>query len=266
MAEGDPHATQQDVASGIAAELRNAGFDDVTEVGQGGFGVVYRCTQPSLDRTVAVKVLTSDLDPDNVERFVREQRAMGRLSDHPHIVTILEVGTTATGRPFIVMPYHAKDSLEALIRRHGPLDWNEAVSIGVKLAGALEAAHNVGILHRDVKPGNILLSDYGEPQLTDFGIARIAGGFQTTTGVITGSPAFTAPEVLEGATPMPQSDVYSLGATLFCAMTGHAAFERRSGEKVVAQFLRITSQPIPDLRRAGAAPRCCGRHRTRHGA
>ena len=251
MAEGDPHVTQQNLVSGMAAELRSAGFDDVTEVGHGGFGVVYRCTQPSLDRTVAVKVLTSDLDPDNVERFVREQRAMGRLSDHPHIVTILEVGTTATGRPFIVMPYHAKDSLEALIRRHGPLDWREAVSIGVKLAGALEAAHDVGILHRDVKPGNILLSDYGEPQLTDFGIARIAGGFQTTAGVITGSPAFTAPEVLEGATPTPQSDVYSLGATLFCAMTGHAAFERRSGEKVVAQFLRITSQPIPDLREQG---------------
>jgi serine/threonine-protein kinase PknK len=251
MAEGDPHATQQDLISDIPAELRNAGFDDVAEVGHGGFGVVYRCTQPSLDRTVAVKVLTSGLDPENLERFLREQRAMGRLSGHPNIVTILEVGTTSRGRPFIVMPYHAKDSLEALIRRHGPLDWDEAVSLGVKLAGALAAAHNIGTLHRDVKPGNILLSDYGEPQLTDFGIARITGGFQTSTGVITGSPAFTAPEVLEGATPTPQSDIYSLGATLFCAMTGHAAFERRSGEKVVAQFLRITSQPIPDLREKG---------------
>src|SRR5271157_6313321 len=151
MAEGDPHATQQNLVSGMAAELRSAGFDDVTEVGHGGFGVVYRCTQSVLDRTVAVKVLTSDLDADNVERFVREQRAMGRLSDHPHIVTILEVGTTATGRPFIVMPYHAKNSLEALIRRRGPLDWRETLRIGVKLAGALEAAHGAGILHRDVK-------------------------------------------------------------------------------------------------------------------
>jgi len=250
MAEADPHATQQNL-TGIAAELRSAGFDDVVEVGHGGFGVVYRCTQPALDRTVAVKVLTSHLDPDNVERFVREQRAMGKLSDHPHIVTIYEVGTTSTGRPFIVMPYYGKDSLEAVIRRHGPLGWSEAVSIGVKLAGALQAAHEVGILHRDVKPGNVLLSDYGEPQLTDFGIARMAGGFQTSTGVITGSPAYTAPEVLAGATPTPRSDVYSLGATLFCAITGHAAFERRSGERVVAQFLRITSQPIPDLREQG---------------
>ena len=102
-----------------------------------------------------------------------------------------------------------------------------------------------------MKPANILLSDYGEPELTDFGIARIAGAFQTATGVITGSPAFTAPEVLEGGAPTPASDVYSLGATLFCALTGHAAFERRSGEKVVTQFLRITSQPIPDLREQG---------------
>ena len=251
MAESDPHPPQRDPVSGVPAELRDAGFDDVDEVGRGGFGVVYRSTQPSLDRTVAIKVLTSDLDPDNLDRFLREQRAMGRLSGHPHIVTILQVGTTSSGRPFIVMPYYAKDSLEALIRRHGPLEWSEAVSIGVKLAGALEAAHLVGTLHRDVKPGNILLTDYGEPQLTDFGIARIAGGFQTSTGVITGSPAFTAPEVLEGEAPSARSDVYSLGATLFCALTGHAAFERRSGERVVAQFLRITSQPIPDLREHG---------------
>ena len=192
---------------------------------------------------------------------------MGRLSGHPtHRARFCEVGTTASGRPFIVMPYHAKDSLEALIRRHGPLDWCETLSIGVKLAGALEAAHRVGTLHRDVKPANILLTDYGEPQLTDFGIARIAGGFETATGVITGSPAFTAPEVLEGATPTPASDVYSLGATLFCALTGHAAFERRSGEQVVAQFLRITSQPIPDLRDAGPAGRRGRGHRTGDGA
>ena len=251
MANVDSHSTQRDLVPDIAAELRNAGFEGVAEIGRGGFGVVYRCAQPLLDRTVAVKVLTADLEQENLDRFLREQHAMGRLSGHPHIVTILQVGTTTRGRPFIVMPYHAKNSLEALIRRHGPLEWPETLRIGVKLAGALDAAHLAGILHRDVKPGNILLTEYGEPELTDFGIARIAGGFETATGVITGSPAFTAPEVLEGKTPTPGSDVYSLGATLFCALTGHAAFERRSGEKVIAQFLRITSQPIPDLRDSG---------------
>jgi ATP/maltotriose-dependent transcriptional regulator MalT len=251
MTDVDQHASHRDRVPDIPAELRDAGLEDAAEIGRGGFGIVYRCAQPLLDRAVAVKVLTADLDPENLDRFLREQHAMGRLSGHPNIVTILQVGTTNTGRPFIVMPYHAKNSLEALIRRHGPLEWHETLRVGVKLAGALEAAHQAGILHRDVKPGNVLLSEYGEPELTDFGIARITGGFQTATGVITGSPAFTAPEVLEGTTPTPASDVYSLGATLFCALTGHAAFERQSGEKVIAQFLRITSQPIPDLRERG---------------
>ena len=155
MADVDQHASHRDRVPDLPAELRGAGFEDAAEIGRGGFGVVYRCAQPLLDRAVAVKVLTADLDPENLDRFLREQHAMGRLSGHPNIVTILQVGTTSTGRPFIVMPYHAKNSLEALIRRHGPLDWHETVRIGVKLAGALEAAHGAGILHRDVKPGNI---------------------------------------------------------------------------------------------------------------
>lgn len=251
MTDVDPRATRRDLVPDIRAELRQEGFDEVEEIGRGGFGVVYRCTQPMLDRAVAVKVSMTDPDPDNLDRFLREQRAMGRLSGHPHIMNVLQAGVLAGGRPFIVMPYHAKDSLEVLIRRHGPLHWSETLCIGVKLAGALEAAHRAGMLHRDVKPGNILMTDYGEPQLTDFGIARIAGGFETATGVITGSPAYTAPEVLEGASPTPASDVYSLGATLFCALTGHAAFERRSGEQVIAQFLRVTSQPTADLRTQG---------------
>ena len=251
MAEADAHGMQQEQVLGIAAQLREAGFDDVEEIGRGGFGLVFRCQQPLLDRKVAVKVLSADLQADNLDRFLREQRAMGRLSGHPHIVHILQVGTTANSRPFIVMPYLGNGSLEDLIGRNGPLDWSDTLRIGVKLAGGLEAAHRADILHRDVKPANILLSDYGEPQLTDFGIARMAGGFQTGTGLITGSPAYTAPEVLAGATPTPASDVYSLGATLFSTMTGHAAFERHSGEQVIAQFVRITSQPIPDLRERG---------------
>ena len=251
MGEGDPLDTQRYPPPSPAAELGGAGFADVQEIGRGGFGVVYRCTQADLDRTVAVKVLTVELDDENKARFFREQRAMGRLTGHPNIVNILQVGATDGGRPYIVMPYHPQDSLEARVRQGGPLPLDQVLRVGVKMAGAVETAHRLGILHRDVKPANILLSEYGEPELADFGIAHISGGFETATGAVTGSPAYTAPEVLGGDPASPAADVYGLGATLFSALTGHAAFERRSGEQVVAQFLRITTQAVPDLREHG---------------
>lgn len=241
--EADPQEAER-----IAEELAALGFTEAHEIGRGGFGVVYRCVQRALDRVVAVKVLSSDLDPESRERFLREEHAMGRLSGHPNIVDILQVDVTASGLPFIVMPFATHGSLERLIHETGPLSWADTLRVGVKLAGAIESAHRTRILHRDVKPANVLLSSYGEPQLTDFGIARMPGGFRTSSSQITGSPAFTAPEVLKGADPTVRSDVYGLGATLFALLTGHAAFERQAGERVVAQFLRITTQPVPDLR------------------
>ncbi len=257
MANSDPLPTQGDMHAGVPAELVAAGFADAEEIGRGGFGVVYRCTQRALDRRVAVKVLTTGLEPDNLERFVREQVAMGKLSGHPYIVNIFQVGTTATGRPYIVMQYHPHGSLEAKIHDTGPIGWRDALHVGIKVAGALETAHRRGTLHRDVKPANILLTEYGQPQLTDFGIARIIGGFETSGGLITGSPAFTAPEVLQGDAPAVTSDVYSLASTLFCAGTGHAVFERRKGEQMVAQFLRITTHPMPNLRDSGLPADVC---------
>ncbi|MBB5913495.1 serine/threonine-protein kinase PknK [Nocardia transvalensis] len=240
--------TQRHPSVGIADELAAMGLFDAEEIGRGGFGVVYRCAQRALDRVVAVKVLSSEIDQESRERFLREEHAMGRLSGHPNIVDVLQVDVTPSGLPLIVMPYATHGSLEQLIRDHGPLGWQDSLRVGVKLAGAIESAHRVDVLHRDVKPANVLLSRYGEPQLTDFGIARIPGGFRTSTSMITGSPAFTAPEVLKGTEPTVRSDLYGLGSTLFALLTGHAAFERQSGERVVAQFLRITTQPIPDLR------------------
>jgi serine/threonine-protein kinase PknK len=182
---------------------------------------------------------------------------MGKLSGHPHIVNIFQVGTTAAGRPYIVMQYHPHGSLEAKIHDTGPIGWRDALSVGVKMAGALETAHLQGTLHRDVKPANILLTQYGDPQLTDFGIARVSGGFQTADGAIMGSPAYTAPEVLLGDPPEVTSDVYGLASTLFCAGTGHAVFERRKGEQMVAQFLRITKHPMPNLRDSGLPAEVC---------
>jgi serine/threonine-protein kinase PknK len=245
------------VWAGIVAELASAGFDDAREVGRGASGVVYRCYQKSLGRTVAIKVLASDIDPANRERFLREGFAMGKLSGHPNIVNILQVGVTPSNRPYIVMPFHAGGSLALKLRRGGPIPWPEALKIGVKLCGALETAHRTTTLHRDIKPGNVLLTDYGEPQLSDFGIARIAGKYQTVTGVFSGTIAYTAPEVLAGRPPTIAADVYSLGATIYALIAGNAAHENTSGEELIAHYLRITSEEVPDLRPRGIPDDVC---------
>ncbi len=243
----DLDPTLRGAAMDVASELAAVGFVDAVEIGRGGFGVVYRCSQVGLGRVVAVKVLTALADEDRA-RFSREQQAMARLTGHPHIVAVLQVGQTVSGRPFLVMPLCGRGSWQEHIAEAGALGVDEVLGVGTKMAGALAAAHQVGMVHRDVKPANILISEYGEPALTDFGIAHISGGFQTIPGAFSGTPTFTAPEVISGAGPSAAADVYGLGATLFAALTGHAAFERHHGEQVVAQFVRITSEPVPDLR------------------
>jgi serine/threonine protein kinase/N-acetylneuraminic acid mutarotase len=254
-----PYSTggEGSMASGIASELAAAGFTDAVEVGRGGGGVVYRCYQKSLGRSVAIKVLASDLDEDERERFLREGYAMGGLSGHPNIVNILQVGVTESNRPFIVMPFHARGSLAQRVRQEGRIGWPEALRIGVKLCGALETAHRTGTLHRDIKPANVLVNDYGEAQLSDFGTARIAGGYKTVTGFFTGTLSYTAPEVLSGKPPTVAADVYSLGATIYALIAGNPPFERKAEEDLIAHYLRITSMPVPDLRPQGIPADVC---------
>ncbi|WP_433761533.1 protein kinase domain-containing protein [Nocardia sp. CA-135398] len=248
MDELDEAATQRDLPTGIAAELAAAGFGDATEIGRGGFGVVYCCYEYALERYVAVKLLRSEVSGAEREQFLREQRALGRLFGHPHILQVLQVDITATGRPYIVMPFYACGSLESVLRDSGPLRWSDVLSIGVKMAAALAAAHAIGIVHRDVKPGNILLTDYGEPQLADFGIAQFGDATTSSLRTVQGTPAFTAPEVLSGAIPTPISDIYGLGATLHCLLAGRAAFARRTGEPLPVQLARIAAASAPSLR------------------
>ncbi|KAA1249978.1 protein kinase [Mycobacterium simiae] len=231
----------------VVAELAALGFVGACEVGRGGYGVVYRCVQAELGRVVAVKTLTANVGEWGA-RFLQEELAMARLTAHPNIVPVLQVGRTASGLPFLAMPFCGRGCVQQRIERFGVLAVEEVLRIGVKIAGALESAHGVSVVHRDVKPANVLLTDYDEPALCDFGIAHTEAGHQTAPGVFIGSPAYTAPELLAGEPPSAASDVYSLGASLFTGLTGHAAFERRGAEQMVAQFLRIASEPIPDLR------------------
>jgi len=200
---------------------------------------------------VAVKVLQrTGLDTDDRGRFDRECQAMGSLSGHPAIVTLYDAGYTADGRPYLVMAYVADGTLHDRLAREGAMGAAEVTKLGVRLSGALETAHRVGVLHRDVKPANVLRSTYGD-QLSDFGIARIQGGHETQSGLITASVNHAAPEILDGDPPTAQADVYGLASTLYEALNGHAAFARATDEGLLPVIRRVMSEPPPDLRPRG---------------
>ncbi|OBK37856.1 protein kinase [Mycobacterium sp. 1165196.3] len=257
MAEKPKARAPASGASEVVAELAAAGFDNARQIARGAAGVVYCCRETALGRNVAIKVLPTFIDDVGRERFLREGYAMGGLSGHPNIVNILRVGLTASGRPYIVMSYCPAGSLGLRVQREGPIAWPEAVRIGVKLCGALETAHLSGTLHRDIKPANVLVNDYGEPQLTDFGTAHIAGGYETAAGLFSGTIDYLAPEVMAGDPATVGSDVYSLGATLYSLIAGNPAYERRGSQDLLAHYTRINNTRVPDLRPGGIPDAVC---------
>jgi hypothetical protein len=234
------------------------GYTDLSEVGRGGFAVVYRARRTAFDQVVAIKLLTgTDVDDTALARFARERRAMGALAQHPYIVTVYDGGVAPGERPYLVMEYLPGGSLHDRLRRDGPAGVPLALDVGVKVAGALETAHRAGVLHRDVKPANVLLSRYGDPLLADFGIARMSGASVTASGVVTASLAHAPPEVLDGEPATATADVYSLASTLFCLLTGHAPFVRSTDESMAPLLVRIFRDPVPDLRGRGVPPAVC---------
>jgi serine/threonine-protein kinase PknK len=239
-------------------ELGIPGLEGAVRIGAGGFGVVYKAYQPDLSRSVAVKVLHDGIKDDLVrQRFEREIRAMGMLGSHPNIVTIYGHGLSEKGHPYILMDFLARGSLADLAEQEGALAWEEVLAAGVQLCGALETAHEAGVLHRDLKPENVLLSDFGDPQLGDFGIARLEDAPHTRTGTLTASIAHCAPELLEGAPPSVATDVYALASTFFALLKGAPAFTRTEDQSLVNVFVRIATEPVPDLRDHGVPDPVC---------
>ncbi|MBA2310258.1 MAG: serine/threonine protein kinase, partial [Pseudonocardiales bacterium] len=196
-------------------------------------GVVWEATDEKLRRTVAIKellaVVEPRLDPDGRsfdearDRIQREARIAARLQ-HPNVISVYDVALH-DDRPWLVMEYLPSRSLDTVLAERGPLPPREVAEIGRQAAAGLAAAHGVGVVHRDIKPGNVLLADNGNVKIVDFGVSRAADEVQLTrTGLIAGTPAYLAPEVARGQTPTPASDVFALGATLYAAVEGEPPF------------------------------------------
>jgi serine/threonine-protein kinase PknK len=246
-ADSEPSASQQ-FAAVFSSVPTIDGFRDLTIIGHGSTATVYRAVQDGFDRDVAIKVLHLDISDRRAQkRFQRERSLNGRLSNHPNVVTVLDSGFVAGRHPYLVMEYLEQGSLSDRIKERGPFELALTMHIGVRIAGALETAHRVGVLHRDVKPNNILLSRFEEPALADFGIAAILEMEQSMTAALT--PVHAAPELLEGAEPSPQTDVYALGSTLYTLLAGIAPFAGPAGEGMLSQLLRITTSNVPSLAR-----------------
>jgi eukaryotic-like serine/threonine-protein kinase len=214
-------------------------------IGSGGMSTVYRAFDETLERWVAIKVLhqTMEDDPVQLERFRREARTVARLS-HPHVVTVIDAGED-DGHPFIVFEYVDGDTLKGLIKRTGPLPVVEAVAYAIEIGRGLMAAHAERLVHRDVKPQNVLIDPDGRAKVTDFGISRSldADGL-TATGRVLGTTDYVAPEQALGEDVTEQSDVYSLGICLFEMLTGSVPFTAESQVGVAMKHVR---DPLPDV-------------------
>src|SRR5690349_24884857 len=200
------------------------------QIGIGAMGVVWRATDELLNRPVAVKELLAVTPGTNAaeieesrQRLMREGRIGARLQ-HPHVISMFDV-VVHDDRPWLVMEYLPSQSLAAMLNEKGPLEPRVVAEIGRQVADGLAAAHAAGVVHRDVKPGNVLIAEDGRVKLTDFGVSRAVDDVQLTrTGLIAGTPAFLSPEVARGQEPTAASDVFALGATLYAAVEGRPPF------------------------------------------
>jgi len=227
------------------------------QIGRGGMSTVYRAFDTVLERPVAIKLMHREIasDSDQLERFRREARSVAQLND-PHVVTVIDAGEEPSptgedhldggvGTPYIVLEYVEGETLKDLIRREGPLEIPQAIAYAIEIARALDAAHEHHIVHRDVKPQNVLISVEGGAKITDFGIARtLTEEGLTMAGRVLGTTDYVSPEQALGQPVTGQSDLYSLGVVLYEMLTGQVPFH---GDTPVAVAMRHVREDVPDV-------------------
>jgi serine/threonine protein kinase len=224
------------------------------QIGRGGMSTVYRAFDTVLERPVAIKLMHREIaaDSDQLERFRREARSVARLS-HPHIVTVIDAGEepseddldAGVGTPYIVLEYVEGETLKQLIQAEGPLEVSQAIAYAIEIARALGAAHERMIVHRDVKPQNVLIGEEGGAKITDFGIARtLTEEGLTVAGRVLGTTDYVSPEQALGQSVTGQSDLYSLGIVLYEMLTGQVPF---TGASPVAVAMRHVREQVPDV-------------------
>ena len=238
----------------VVGQVLNDRYEILEKVGEGGMATAYRGRDRVLGRVVAIKVMRPELATDAafLARFRREARAAAGIT-HEHIASVYDTGSDGPYH-YIVMEYVEGESMRDRLRREGPLPLAEALRIATETGEALEAAHQAGVVHRDIKPGNILLGRGGQVKVTDFGIARAASTpNQTDTSTMLGSVNYVSPEQARGEAVGPQGDIYSLGATLFEALTGKPPFD--GGDRLAILHKHVYDRaPRPSDVRPGLPP------------
>ncbi len=227
--------------------MRIGRFDILDKLGEGAMGTVYRALDPLIERTVAIKTIPLNLPEEEKrlfeDRFLREAKSAGRLS-HPNIVTIYDVGET-DDFAYIAMEYLDGPSLREILREHGPLPLELALETALQMADALAFAHDHGVVHRDIKPPNVIvLGKRGTVKLTDFGIAHLMSNTETRAGMLLGSPRYMSPEQVQGQPVDGRSDIFSLGVVLYEMLAGRPPF---GGEELHGILFRIVNEPVAPI-------------------
>ncbi|MFM9150407.1 MAG: protein kinase domain-containing protein, partial [Solirubrobacterales bacterium] len=243
----DPEGTMSEAppSSRMIGTVLSSRYRLDAKLGSGGMSTVYLARDEILDRPVAVKLMHDSMasEPDQLERFNQEARAVAKLSN-PNVVAVIDAGED-DGRPYIVFEYVEGETLKQLISRVGALETTEALAYGIEISQALEVAHERGMVHRDVKPQNVLIDSTGQAKLTDFGISRqLDEEGMTAEGKVVGTTDYVAPEQAMGHEVDTRADIYALGVVLFEMLTGDVPFKAANQ---VGVAMKHVTEDLPDL-------------------